>query len=121
MPFFSLLCLNNYSKVFQKRRIFKLLLGGTRLGYPLGGAPLRPLAPPQGSPGVTEFWKKLHKFSKLIYKFYMHQNTPNYDPNIHFGPNWLLGGAVGGQNLDLAPGGGFSHRIKKFKKQNMFL
>ena len=51
----------------------------------------------------------------------MHQNTPNYDPNIHFGPNWLLGGAVGGHNLDLAPVGGFSYRIKKFNKQNMFL
>ena len=64
--FFCLSCLDNYSKIFQKRRIFKLLLGVTRLGYPLGGAPLRPLGPPQGSPGVTEFWKKLQKFSNII-------------------------------------------------------
>ena len=51
----------------------------------------------------------------------MHQNTPNDDPNIHFGPPWLLGGALGGQNLDLALVGFFLHRIKKFKKQNRFL
>ena len=37
----------------------------------------------------------------------MHQNTPNYDSNIHFGPPWLPGGAMGGQNLNLALGGGF--------------
>ena len=64
--FFCLFWLNNYFKIFQKRRIFTLLLGVTRLGYPLGGAPPRPLGPPQGSPGVTEFWKKLQKFSKII-------------------------------------------------------
>ena len=51
----------------------------------------------------------------------MHKNTPFYDSNIHFGLPWLLGGALGGQNLDLALVGGFSHRIKKFKKQNRFL
>ena len=57
--FFCLLCLNNYSKIFQKRRIFKLLLLGTHVGYPLGGAPPGPLGPPQGYPGVREVWKKL--------------------------------------------------------------
>ena len=51
----------------------------------------------------------------------MHQNTPKYDPNIHFGPPWLLGGALRGQTLDLAVVGFFLHRIKKFKKLNMFL
>ena len=61
--FFSLLCLNNYSKIFQKRRIVKLLLGFTQVGYPLGGAPLGPL---QGSPGVTEFWKKSQKLYKKL-------------------------------------------------------
>ena len=66
VPFFGLLCLNNYSKIFQKRRTSKLFLRGTHLGYPLGGAPPGPLAPPQGSPGVREFWKKLQKFSKII-------------------------------------------------------
>ena len=64
--FFCLLCLNNYSKIFQKRRIAKLLPEGTYVGYPLGGAPPGPLAPPQGSPGVLEVWKKLHKFPKII-------------------------------------------------------
>ena len=49
----------------------------------------------------------------------MHKNTPNYDSNIHFGLPWLLGGALGGQNLDLTVVGGFSHRVKKFKKQNI--
>ena len=51
----------------------------------------------------------------------MHKNAPNYDSNIYFGLHWLLGGALGGQNLDLALVGGFSHRIKKFKKLNRFL
>ena len=64
--FFCLLCLNNYSKIFQKRRIAKLLSEGTYVGYPLGGAPPEPLEPPQGSPGVLEVWKKLHKFPKII-------------------------------------------------------
>ena len=46
----------------------------------------------------------------------MHQNTPNYNSNIHFRPPGLLGGPWGGQNLDLTVVGGFSHQIKKFKK-----
>ena len=29
----------------------------------------------------------------------MHQNTPNYNPNTHFGVLGLPGGASGGQNL----------------------
>ena len=55
VPFFCFLYLNNYSKIFQKRRIVKLLLGVTQVGYPLGGAPPGPLGPLQGTPGVTEF------------------------------------------------------------------
>ena len=63
---FCLLCLNNYSKTFQKSRIFKLLLEGTQVANPLGGAPPRPLGPPQGPPGVLEIWKKLLQFPKNI-------------------------------------------------------
>ena len=51
----------------------------------------------------------------------MHQNTPNLNSNIYFEPPRLVGGALGGPNLDLTFGGGFLHRIKKFKKLNMFL
>ena len=60
--FFCLLCLINYSKTFQKRRMSKLLPEGTSVGYPVGGAPPEPLEPPQGSPGVLEVWKKMQKF-----------------------------------------------------------
>ena len=74
--FLCLFGLNNYSKIFQKRRIFKLLLGGTHVGYPLRGAPPRPLRAPQGSLDVAEFWKKLQKFPKIIQKIYMHQIFP---------------------------------------------
>ena len=66
VPFFWLLCSNNYSKIFQKRRMFKLLIGGTYVGYPPGGAPPGTPHPIQGSPGVTEFWGKLKKFPKII-------------------------------------------------------
>ena len=38
----------------------------------------------------------------------MHQNDPNYNSNIHFGPPGFLGGALGGQNGFLAGRGGFS-------------
>ena len=38
----------------------------------------------------------------------MHQNTPYYDPNIHFEPLGLLGGSLGGQNLQGRVGGFFS-------------
>ena len=64
--FFCLLCLNINSKIFQKRNIFKLLLQGTQMGYLLGGAPPGSLVPPQGPPGVTELWKKLQNFPKII-------------------------------------------------------
>ena len=43
VPFFCLLCLNNYSKIFQKRRISKLLLRGTHMVYPPWGAPPGPV------------------------------------------------------------------------------
>ena len=64
--FFCLLCLNNYSKILQKRRISKLLLGGYPCRVPLRGAPPRAPGPPQASLGVPEFWKKLQKFLKII-------------------------------------------------------
>ena len=32
----------------------------------------------------------------------MHKNTPNLNANIYFEPPGLLGGALGGPNLDLA-------------------
>ena len=38
----------------------------------------------------------------------MHQNTPNFNSNIHFGPLWSLGVALEGQNLHWGVGGGFS-------------
>ena len=44
----------------------KLLPEGTYVGYPVGGAPPGPLKPPQGPQGVTEFWKKLQKFPKIL-------------------------------------------------------
>ena len=50
----------------------------------------------------------------------MHQNTPNYDPNIHFGPPLLLGGALGGQNLDLAVVGFFCTESKSSKNKICF-
>ena len=51
----------------------------------------------------------------------MHQNAPNLDSNIYFEPPRLVGGALRGPDLDLTLGGGLLHRIKKFKKLNMFL
>ena len=45
-------------------------------------------------------------------KIYMHQNTPNYNSNIHFGPPGYPGGASGAQNLKIAvPGGYLKDRI----------
>ena len=42
----------------------------------------------------------------------MHQNTPNYNSNIHFGPPGYPGGASGAQNLKIAvPGGYLKDRI----------
>ena len=38
----------------------------------------------------------------------MHQNTPNYNSNIHFGPLGPVGGALEGENLQEGVGGGFS-------------
>ena len=79
----------------------KLLPEGTYVGYPVGGAPPGPLKPPQGPQGVTEFWKKLQKFPKILWKLYMHQNTPNNNSKTHFGLLGLPGGALGGQKVIL--------------------
>ena len=43
-----LLCLNDYSMIFQKLTMLKLLMEGTHVGYPFGGAPPGPLRPPRG-------------------------------------------------------------------------
>ena len=94
--FFCFLFLNNYFKIFQKRKMFSLLLGGYPCGVTPWGGPPRPMGPPERSPSVTEFWKKLQKFSKNILKLDMHQNTPNHNSNIHFRPPGLLRGALGG-------------------------
>ena len=62
---------------------------------PWGGPPWTPKTP-QGSTGVREFWKKLQKFSKNLYKIYMHQNSQNFYSNIHFRPSELFGGGPWG-------------------------
>ena len=42
----------------------------------------------------------------------MHQNTPNYNSNIHFGPPGYPGGGSGVQNLKITvPGGYLKDRI----------
>ena len=51
----------------------------------------------------------------------MNKYTQNLNSNIYFEPPGLLGGASRGPNLKLTGVGGFLHRIKKFKKLNMFL
>ena len=81
---------------------------GPQVEPPLGGAPPRPLGPPQWPPGVPEIWKKLQKFPKIILEFYMHQNTSNFNSNIHFGPLGPVGGALEGENLQEGVVGGFS-------------
>ena len=77
------------------------------MGLPPWGGPPEVPGAPQGSPGVTELWKKLQKFPKIIWKLYMHQNTSNYNSDIHFRPPGLLGGSWEGQNGFLASPGGY--------------
>ena len=79
--------------------MFKLLLEGTHVGFPFGGAPPGLLRHPQGPPGVLETWNKLQKFIKIIQKLHMHQNIPKYNFMTHFGPLGLPGGASGGQKV----------------------
>ena len=64
--FFCLLCLNKFSKTFQKRRIFKLLLGGTQVGYPPWGGPPKD---PGGPPGVPRCHRVLEKIVKIPNKY----------------------------------------------------
>ena len=63
--FFCLLYLNNYSKIFQKCRMFKLLLGGPNVAYPLGGPPRGPRGLPRGS-RVSESSRKNCKNSQIL-------------------------------------------------------
>ena len=63
VPFFCLLCPTNHSKIFQKRRMFELLLRGTHVRYPpLGGPPRTPGAPP----GVLGCQRVLEKIAKIL-------------------------------------------------------
>ena len=83
---FGLLCLHNYHKIFQKRRLFKILLRGTRLGYPPWGDPPMPLGPPPRGPRGSQSSGKNSKNSKIIYKKFTCIIIPqNYNSNINFG------------------------------------
>ena len=106
--FFCLLYLNNYSKIFQKRRIVKLLLGVTQVGYPLGGAPWGPWGPfrgPRVSPSSGKNCKNSQKLYKKLSCIKIPQIISLTSILSHLG-NW--GGALGGQNVFLAGRGGFS-------------
>ena len=46
----------------------------------------------------------------------MHQNTPNYDSNIHFGPPWSPGGGLGGSKSKFDPRRGFFAPNQKVQK-----
>ena len=48
----------------------------------------------------------------------MHQNTPNDDPNIHFGPPWLMAnrGGLGGSKSRFGLGRGFFAPNQKVQK-----
>ena len=74
-PFFCLLCLKNYSKIFQKCRISNLSPEDTYVAYPLGGAPPGSLEPPKGSQGVLEVWKNCNNSQKL-YKIFTCRKIP---------------------------------------------
>ena len=111
--FFCLLCLNNYSNIFQKRRLFKLLIGGAYVGYPPGGGtPGDPTAPP-GVPGCPRVPEKIAKVLKNYMKILHTSKFPQIltvTPILGHSPT--LGGASGGQNLKMAlPGGYLEDRI----------
>ena len=63
--FFCLLYLHTYSKIFQKHRMLKLLLGGTNVAYPLGGPPRGPWGLHRG-PRVSDSSGKNCKFSQIL-------------------------------------------------------
>ena len=91
--FFACYAYYNHSLRYSRNVKYQNYFSGIPIwGTPLGGAPPGPLSPPQGSPGVREFWKKMQTFSKIILKNYMHQNTPNVISNIYFEPPGLQGG-----------------------------
>ena len=69
--FFGLLCLNNYFKTFQKRRMSKLSLRGTPMGVPPWGGPPGASGAP---PGVPRCQRVLEKIAKIL---------KNYIGNLH--------------------------------------
>ena len=73
---FCLLCLNNYSKIFQKHTSFKPLIGGAFVGYPpWGGPPGDPTAPP-GVPGCHRAPEKNCKNSQILYENFTYIKIP---------------------------------------------
>ena len=73
--FFCLLYLNIYFKIFQKRRMSKLLPEGTYVGYPpWGGPPGAPRAPP----GVPKCPRGLEIFSKIPKKYIKNYHAEKY-------------------------------------------
>ena len=61
--FLGLICLHNYSKIFQKHRLFNFLLGGPRRGSPPWGGQ----GPPRG-PQKSQSFGKNSQNSKILYK-----------------------------------------------------
>ena len=69
--FLYLLCLDDYSKTFQKRRIFDLLLEGAHVGVPPWGGPPEAPGTHPGAPGCHRVLEKIAKILK------------NYKTNLH--------------------------------------
>ena len=83
-------------------------------GPPLGG-------PPRGPPGVPGCQRVLEKIAKILKKYIKNLHSSKYTKFKLLTFILIHLGYLGGPNLDLTRGGGFLHRIKKFKNQNMFL
>ena len=92
VPFFCLLCLNNYSKIFQKCRISKWSLRGTHVRYPFGGAPPGPLGPPPGVPGCQRVLEKIAKILKQYIKNLHASKYPKFKLEHLFWATWVMGG-----------------------------
>ena len=115
VPFFCLLCLNNYSKIFQKRRISKLLLRGTHMGYPpWGGPPWAPRAPP-GVPGCQKVLEKIAKILKKYIKNLHASKYPKFKLKHLFWATCVIGG--GAQNARF----GFLKSSRVFFQPNLLI